>query len=340
MKIAFVIDHYRPGKGGLEVWLAGLTDYLRAAGDEVTFITFETLSPKGRGRATRDRSFAERAREFTGAGEFDAVVGLRHCLSCDLYAPHGGAVAAALAAHRRSKRLPSLPSPRIRNFLALESELLTGESPPRSILAVSGMVERDLAERYPNVADRIVVVPNGVDLLRFTPAGREEARKTLGVERNRVLLFMAANPKLKGVSEVKEAFSQLHREDDRTVLLLAGGSPGRLPSGASYLGALAEPEIALRAADVLLHPTHYDPFPLVTLEALASGTPVVTTDQNGAVEHLGRTGPVCAVKRPEDVVGLVAATRELLAGDFREDARAVAERFPIEACHESVRALL
>jgi len=249
MRIGFVIDHYQPGKGGLEVWLAGISAFLTGTGDEVVIVTHESLPPRGRSRASRDRDFAERAREHTRAAGFDVVVGLRHCLSCDLYAPHGGSVAAGFEAHRRAKLLSSLPSAKVRNFIALERELLTGAAPPRAILAVSEMVRRDLAERFPGIAERITVVPNGVDLDRFSPDGREAARERLGVEGKRVLLFLAGNPKLKGLKSVKEVFSRLKATDDRTVLLTAGGDPGRLPTGARHLpsrGGRASPSHSLR----------------------------------------------------------------------------------------------
>ncbi len=340
MRIAFVIDHHRPGKGGLEVWLAGIEKHLVTAGDVVEFVTHETLSPRGRTRVAKDRDFARRAREYTSGGAFDAVVGLRHCLSCDLYAPHGGSVAAGFEAHRRAKLLPSIPSKKLRNFIALERELLTGAAPPRAILAVSDMVRRDLLERYPVVAERIVVIPNGVDLDRFHPSGRDAARRNLGVEDRRVLLFLAGNPRLKGLTSVKEVFRRLRAGDERTVLLTAGGDPGRLPSGARHLGMLDHPEAALAAADVLLHPTFYDPFPLVVLEALACGTPVVTTVQNGAVDHVGREGPVRAAASPLDIDHLVRGVRALFIDAPRVEARGIAMRFPLLRSGRKTRDLL
>ena len=66
-------DHFQPGKGGLEVWLDGISAFLTGAGDEVTIVTHETLPPRGRSRASRDRDFAERAREHTGTAGFDVV---------------------------------------------------------------------------------------------------------------------------------------------------------------------------------------------------------------------------------------------------------------------------
>src|SRR5262249_2919000 len=102
----------------------------------------------------------------------------------------------------------------------------------------------------------------------------------------------------------------------------AGGGPGparRRPAGAPpaarragrlgaadrvlWLGARPDPERLLRAADVLVLPTAYDPAANATIEALASGVPVVTSASNGASEILqpGRHGSVVpAPVHPDD----------------------------------------
>ena len=78
--------------------------------------------------------------------------------------------------------------------IALERELLTGDAPPRAILAVSEMVRRDLIERFPVVADRIVVIPNGVDLERFSPASRGHTGRTSGSRETGSCCFSPATP--------------------------------------------------------------------------------------------------------------------------------------------------
>jgi UDP-glucose:(heptosyl)LPS alpha-1,3-glucosyltransferase len=344
VRIAFVIDHYVPGKGGLERWIADLAEHLAAAGHDLHLVsgdpeaapapfTHHPIRARAITRSGRDREFAERARILCGAEGFDTVAGFRHLLSCDVYAPHGGSIDAAFAAHRAARRRPPFPSRRVNMFRRLERELLEGRNPPRAVLAVSNMVRDDLAGRYPKIADRIHVVPNGVDLDRFSPGGAD--RPDGGT-----LLFVAGNPRLKGWRFAREAFIRLKESGHAARLLVAGGDPGRLPDGAEYLGNLDRPEDAYRAADVLLHPTYYDPFPLVTLEALACGTPVVTTEHNGALAHLESDGPVAAVAGPGDVEGMVTHAARLLREKPRSQARQLAERFPIGKCLEATETLL
>ncbi len=343
-RVAFVLDRYRPGKGGLEHWLAAFGAHLSAMGRAVHLVSMDEapppppfvhhrIAPRAWTRAGRDREFAERAAEHVKREAFPAVVGLRHCLFCHLYAPHGGSVAASFAGRR-------WPSRRVRNFLRLERALLAGPDPPARILAVSEMVRRDLAAAYPGIAGAIRVVPNGVDLERFSPEGREAARAALVPEGGRTVLFLAGNPRLKGIRTAARAFSLLRARGAADRMLVAGGPPGRLPDGARYLGRLPRPEEALRAADVLLLPTAYDPFPLTVLEALACGTPVATTERNGALCHVGRNGPVRAIADPRDAESLATAAEALLAEAPRAAARRRAEAFPLGKSLAAAAALL
>jgi UDP-glucose:(heptosyl)LPS alpha-1,3-glucosyltransferase len=349
MQVAFVIDHYTPAKGGMEIWIGALADHLISRGHGLHLVSGDRrceddrfrhhpIRAQGLTRSATDRDFAERATMLTDAAEFDAVLGIRHLLACDVYAPHGGSVREAFDAHREAKGGPKWPARRVENFLRLERELLTGDRPPRKVLAVSRMVKGDLVRHYPDLADRIVVVPNGVDLDRFTPEGREEARASLGVA-GPTGLFLAGNPRLKGWRFVRAAFERLRGDGVLEHLLVAGGDPGRLPDGARYLGTLPDPVDAYRAADVLLQPTYYDPFPLTTLESLACGTPVVTTERNGAVAHLS-VRAVRAVPHPSDVDDLVEATKGALGECRREDARRAAEDLPLLRPLEVAAAML
>jgi len=350
MRIAFVLDRYTPGKGGLKQWIADLADHLLSTGHEPHLVSGDPavsdprfvhhpIRPRGLTRPVRDRDFAERARMLVKTEAFDRVLGFRHLLSCYVYAPHGGSVAEAFAAHREAKGGIGFPSARLRSFRRLEHDLLLGPEPPRAVLAVSEMVRDDLLCHFPGLGARIEVIPNGVDLDRFSPEGRDAARERLGVDGG-VALFLAGNPRLKGWRFARDAFVGLRGQGVLSHLLVAGGDPGSLPAGARFLGRLDDPADAYRAADVLLQPTFYDPFPLTTLESLACGTPVATTERNGAVSHLAQSKTVRAAGHPKDVGGLARNAADLVAASPREAARQAAEGFPVEACLEAATALI
>jgi glycosyltransferase involved in cell wall biosynthesis len=78
--------------------------------------------------------------------------------------------------------------------------------------------------------------------------------------------------------------------DNNLHFLCVGGDRGRArESRISYTGHIDDRQrlaIHYRAADVLLHAARADTFPLVVLEALACGTPVIATDVGGVAEQI------------------------------------------------------
>ena len=98
------------------------------------------------------------------------------------------------------------------------------------------------------------------------------------------------------------------------------------------------------AADVLVHPTFYDPCANVCLEAMAAGVPVLTTDWNGASEliHSGQEGFI--YHNPADVAALSDALLAFSDRNRREamrvKARKAVERLTPENHLARVEALL
>jgi UDP-glucose:(heptosyl)LPS alpha-1,3-glucosyltransferase len=91
-----------------------------------------------------------------------------------------------------------------------------------------------------------------------------------------------------------------------------------------FLGSRSDIRSLYAAADVLAHPTWYDPCSRVVLEALSCGLPVVTTRFNGAAEVIeqGRHGAV--IDSPRDARVLAAAIGTCLTPEVREACRAEA----------------
>jgi len=180
-----------------------------------------------------------------------------------------------------------------------------------TIVAPSSWIER-LAKESP-LLGRFPVrrIPNGIDLERFRPGARAEARRALDIDpAAEVVLFVAhgldANPR-KGSEDAIEALRRLGARP-RTQVLLAGAGggswTGRLPQPIRLLGFVTdEARLAqvYAAADVLLAPSRVENLPNVALEALASGVPVVAADAGGmrdAVRHM-ETGWLAPVGDPQ-----------------------------------------
>ncbi|OGL10648.1 MAG: hypothetical protein A3I17_09700 [Candidatus Rokubacteria bacterium RIFCSPLOWO2_02_FULL_72_37] len=158
-----------------------------------------------------------------------------------------------------------------------------------------------LRRLYGVPAERIVRVPGGVDTERFRPADRAEARRALGLPATRPIVLTLRNLEARmGLDALLHAVAEVRRAVP-DVLLLVGGTgslraelevlAASLDLGAHvrFLGFVADAELPrwYQAADVFVLPTRaLEGFGLVTVEALASGTPVLGTPVGATPEIL------------------------------------------------------
>ncbi|MGZ4333398.1 MAG: glycosyltransferase family 4 protein [Gaiellaceae bacterium] len=149
----------------------------------------------------------------------------------------------------------------------------------RRVLTVSERTRRDLEELYGVPAAKIVVTPNGVDP-RFAPGG----------EPGRYLLYVGA------IQARKDPLAALAAADEAGLPLVVVGpekEPGlaqRLRAGGADLrGYVDADDLArlYREAAALVFPSRFEGFGLPVLEAMASGTPVVATDDPAVREVAG-----------------------------------------------------
>lgn len=184
-------------------------------------------------------------------------------------------------------------------------------------------------------ADRIRVVPSGVDVQRFTPRGDSE-RRGRGRARYRIAVVSRLVER-KGVGNVITALAGVPDAE-----LVVGGGPAReelatdrealrltelarragVAERVELRGRLDHASVAAlyRSADVVVCAPWYEPFGLVALEAMACGVPVVASAVGGLVDTVidGVTGRMVPPRRPDllaralcDLLPDVAARRDL-----------------------------
>jgi glycosyltransferase involved in cell wall biosynthesis len=235
------------------------------------------------------------------------------------------------------------PLARVR-LLALEALLRPMERlavrNAEGVLVLSNFSRRIVIEDHPEAAPRVLRVSGGVDTSSFTPGGgMEAARRGLDLPTDaRVLLTVRRLEPRMGLEMLLNAVAQLGSGID--VVIAGTGSLERdlrglaeqlgLASRARFLGRVADAELAdwYRAADLFVLPTAaYEGFGMATVEALASGTPVVGTPVGATPELLGPLEPRLIAERA-DVAALAEAIRDTLPlarGELRTRARRYAE---------------
>jgi UDP-glucose:(heptosyl)LPS alpha-1,3-glucosyltransferase len=348
LKIALVILHADAARGGAERYTVDLAEGLRRRGHQVSLLasslTPDLQSPQnvqlpaaGASRDGRYLRFLDRLDRHLATTQYQIVHAMLPVRRCDIYHPHAG-IAAAAVAHGHLKyegafqqvvsRVATRLNRRRQRFAEVERTLLTGDKPPM-VLCLSNYVRRSLAEHYTLPDSRLATLFNAIDLARFDPAARPEARaaerQRLGIDPHKIVALLLANDfERKGLREAIRATAKVR--DARLTLLVAGKQnpkPYRALATKEgveqivFAGSTTDPAALYQAADFFLLPTRHDPCSLVVLEALAMGLPVISTVHNGACEIMtdGQEGLVLA--DPADIITLADAIRTMLDPDRR-----------------------
>jgi len=203
---------------------------------------------------------------------------------------------------------------------ATARQVLEAGNAAQGLLAVAGGLADDMAALGMDRA-RIAIHRTGLDADLFRPYDRKMCRDQLGLPRGvPVLATVGALIPRKGQKFAIEALVAL----PDAILLLAGkgedenalkslaerlGVAGRV----RFLGAVPHGElpVVLNAADVFVLPTASEGLANAWVEALACGTPVVTTPIPGAQELV--TDPAWGRLVPRDATAIATAVQELLA---------------------------
>ncbi len=216
---------------------------------------------------------------------------------------------------------------------AIEGQLLREAD---AIVAATPLDRDQMIWNYAARAERIVVIPCGVDTTTFHPTPQAEARAALHLPQQpaRLVLFVGRIEPLKGIDTLLRATERMVQErpawrDDLHVLVVGGdrgskddqwaGEQQRLDSLAQSLGIRdnvhfvgAQPQSQLpllySATDVVAVPSHYESFGLVSLEAQASGAPVVASRVGGLQYTIqdGVSGFLVPYDDPDAFAGRIA----------------------------------
>jgi glycosyltransferase involved in cell wall biosynthesis len=184
------------------------------------------------------------------------------------------------------------------------------------LITVSESARRDILREFRISADRLRVVPNGIDTDLFRPL------PSIDREPGRMVVTNSADSPLKGLSHLLVAAAQLSRRRNHFKLVVIGapqkgGAVERLVRElgigrhVEFTGRISDDELVhhYARAEAAVVPSVYEGFGLPAGEAMACGLPVISTTGGALPEVVGDAGLLVA---PADSAALTAAMRRLL----------------------------
>jgi N-acetyl-alpha-D-glucosaminyl L-malate synthase BshA len=211
-----------------------------------------------------------------------------------------------------------------------------------AVTAVSESLKRDTQHIF-NFENKIDVIPNFVDIERFSKKPKEHFKLAVAPNNERIIVHTSNFRPVKRVDDVVETFRRI-QEKIPARLLMVGDGPERVRlerdcrgsdicEKVSFLGKQDAVEEILSIADLFLMPSETESFGLAALEAMACEVPVISSNTGGLPEVNidGVTGYTCEVG---DVAAMAARGLKIIQDDavlqqFKSNALDHAKKYDI-----------
>lgn len=222
----------------------------------------------------------------------------------------------------------------------------------RRVIAVSEATKRDVTALLGIPAEKITVVPNGVDTRRFyrRPPEKVAAFRAEHGLPERMILYVGTLEPRKNLPLLLRAYAAARADLGGAQLVIGGGKGWYYeeifrvarelgltdgPGAVRFAGYVPDGELPMwyNSATAFVYPSEYEGFGLPPLEAMACGTPVITADRAALPEVVGDAGLLID---PSSADALAEALRAVLcrpevAGRLAAAGVARAARFPWSA---------
>lgn len=228
----------------------------------------------------------------------------------------------AFAAHAQGADAPAA-----RHARTVEESVFAGAD---RIVVTTAAMAADVAGRLPQVAGKIVVIPNYVETDRFTPVD--------GTEKTWDVLFIGRLTEQKNIPLLLDV---VHALPVRAAVIGQGplegalrSHPASLSGKVQWLGRVPSEQLPaiMYRSKVFVLPSSYEGHPKALLEAMAAGMPVVGTDVPGIADVIRHE--VTGLCVPPDTVALATAIVRLLSdGPLSQRLGQAARAAMLDACH-------
>ena len=189
---------------------------------------------------------------------------------------------------------------------------------------------RSLVSRKGNIK----VIPCGTNIDCFGSIDREAGRAKIGVEpKEKLVMYAGRFDQRKGIETLVRAVAreEVKRHENLKLMIVGGYTPGEkdglekeritdivkelgIENITTFTGRVQHQELAsyYAAADICVVPSHYEPFGLVAIEAMASRTPVIASEVGG-LKFSVKDGETGLLAPPKDEAAFASAIDSILS---------------------------
>ncbi|MBT8195148.1 MAG: N-acetyl-alpha-D-glucosaminyl L-malate synthase BshA [Bacteroidia bacterium] len=210
------------------------------------------------------------------------------------------------------------------------------------VTTVSESLKRDTYSNF-DIKNEIEVIPNFIDLKRFSRKPKEHFKKAIAPNNERIVVHTSNFRKVKRVQDVVKVFDKVSKEINAKLLLIGDG-PERVKieelcrelgscDDIRFLGKQEAIEEILSVCDLFIMPSETESFGLAALEAMACQVPVISSN-SGGIPELNQEGFSGYLSKVGDVNDMAQKAISILKDDstlnmFKENALVQARKFDV-----------
>lgn len=203
-------------------------------------------------------------------------------------------------------------------------------------------------------ADKIVIIPNGIDISQFSklPTKGNFRHKYNIRDDDIIVLFLGRLHKIKGIDLLIDAYAELVKENSDFTLVISGPDDDtmsglkeqikclNLPKDPIFTGPLYDQDklAAYADADVYVLPSRYETFPNTVLEAWACGLPVIVSTGCLIADVVGQAGSVCecTTKELKQAISQTINDDDKRIQNINAGLYLVSDHFSLESCVDRI----
>lgn len=323
MKLAFCLSYYFP-YGGMQ------QDFMRIAtechargheidayttsweGDKPNWLTLHKITTNKNTNHELIKEFAHQINTLTKPKKYDLIIGFNKMPGLDIYFAADSCFTTKPQYRNILRRITS----RYRTYAKLEQQVFTPQSKTQ-ILILSQTEQNKYQTQYNTQPERFHQLPPAVNPNRIPPDNvteiRNKTRQTYGTKPDDYLLVtIGSSFRIKGVDRSIKALASLPPELKNKTQLLVIGNDKRtekyqtlakklsVEQKIRFLGIRYDIPNLLFASDLLIHPARVESAGMVIVEAIASETPVLVTNNCGYATHVKQSGAGECIPTPYD----------------------------------------